>query len=142
MLDADIFLSYLLSPTTKRAIITVVNTCLTSDIELLVPHELVAEISKTARSKRYFRERIPHRSIDQFISQITTLAQLLPSLDEISAYGRDPADNYLLAYGVVNEADYLVTGDSDLLVLGQVGALQIVKPSAFLVVRERQGLVE
>jgi predicted nucleic acid-binding protein len=47
-------------------------------------------------------------------------------------YSRDPKDDYLVAYGVVNEADYVITGDADLLVLGHIGRLQIVNPSDFV----------
>jgi uncharacterized protein len=65
---------------------------------------------------------------------------LPPPLEEIAAYSRDPKDDYLVAYGVVNEADYLITGDLDLLVLGQVGDLQIVNPAQFIAVLQDNNL--
>ena len=37
-----------------------------------------------------------------------------------------PKDDYLLAYGLMGGADYLVTGDEDLLTLGDVEGLKIV----------------
>lgn len=45
---------------------------------------------------------------------------------------RDPEDDYLLAYALVGKADYLVTGDRDLLVLGSVGKTKIVTAQQFL----------
>ena len=41
-------------------------------------------------------------------------------------FSRDPKDDYLIAYAVVGEADFLVTGDKDLLVLRQIGDVRIV----------------
>jgi len=37
-------------------------------------------------------------------------------------------DDYLVAYALVGGADYLVTGDADLLVLARVGEVKIVTP--------------
>ena len=140
LLDTNVMLSYMLAPTTPRAITTVVTACLSHDeIDVLVPREQSAEFATKAASKRYFRTRIPRAAIDDFVRQLTTLAELLPPLDGIAAYTRDPKDDYLVAYGVVNEVDYLVTGDADLLVLDRVGTLEIVKPSQFLgVLRDRK----
>jgi predicted nucleic acid-binding protein len=48
---------------------------------------------------------------------------------------RDPDDELLLRVAIGGEADYLVTGDNDLLVLAANevrGALQIVTPRDFL----------
>jgi predicted nucleic acid-binding protein len=45
---------------------------------------------------------------------------------------RDPKDNHLLALAVDGEARYLITGDSDLLVLSPFHAIQIVTPARFL----------
>jgi putative PIN family toxin of toxin-antitoxin system len=44
---------------------------------------------------------------------------------------RDPNDNYLLAMAIDTNADYLVTGDDDLLALKRIGRTRIVKMSEF-----------
>jgi hypothetical protein len=49
---------------------------------------------------------------------------------------RDPKDDYLIAYALVGAADYRVTGDRDLLVLGQVDDVKIVTPRAFATLLE------
>lgn len=142
LIDTNIWLSYLLSPATPRAITTIVVACLSQDeIDILVPRELIAELATKVATKRYFRIRIPHATINAFIEQLTALAELPPPLEEIPPRTRDPKDDYLVAYGVVNEADYIITGDTDLLVLGQVGALQIVKPSDFVSILRRHRLI-
>lgn len=48
---------------------------------------------------------------------------------------RDPKDEHILAAALGGEADYLVTGDQDLLVLAgdpRLGSLQIVTVAAFM----------
>jgi uncharacterized protein len=63
-----------------------------------------------------------------------------PIEQSIPAVTRDRKDDYLLAYAVVGAADYLVTGDEDLLVLKHVGRLRIVSPPAFAgILRDRAG---
>jgi predicted nucleic acid-binding protein len=47
------------------------------------------------------------------------------------AVASDIKDDYLVAYAVVGEDDYLVTGDSDLLVLGEITGFKIVSTGAF-----------
>lgn len=142
LIDTNIWLSYLLSPATPCSITTVVVASLTHDeINVLVPPELIAELAAKFATKRYFRVRIPRATIDTFIKHLTTLAELLPPLEEIPPHTRDPKDDYLVAYGIVNEADYLVTGDADLLVLRRVGTLKIVSPADFVVILKKHGLM-
>jgi putative PIN family toxin of toxin-antitoxin system len=141
LIDTNVFASYLLASSPSGTIGTVVRTCLGHDeIELLVPPPQIQELADTLTTKRYFRTRIPHNLIDNFIQQLTLFAQLPPPLEEIAAYSRDAKDDYLVAYGVVNEADYLITGDTDLLVLDRIGDLSIINPSQFVGVLQNKNL--
>lgn len=45
---------------------------------------------------------------------------------------RDPKDDKFLACAIEGEADYLVSGDQDLLAIGSYQGIQIVKPAQFL----------
>lgn len=63
---------------------------------------------------------------------LLAVAEMIPSIEQgIPAVSRDRKDDYLLAYAVVGAADFLETGDDDLLVLKKVGNLRIVSPPAF-----------
>jgi putative PIN family toxin of toxin-antitoxin system len=141
LIDANVFLSYLLSPSLTSTISMVITACFTTDIEVLAPPELIAEIADKAATKRYFRKRVPQDKIDRFIQQLTSLAELPPPLEGITSYARDPKDDYVIAYGVVNDADYVVTGDADLLILQRVGTLKIVAPADFLTILREEGLI-
>jgi uncharacterized protein len=48
------------------------------------------------------------------------------------ALASDPDDNPLLASALAGEADYLITGDVDLLSLERIGCARIVQARAFL----------
>ncbi len=45
---------------------------------------------------------------------------------------RDPKDDFLLALSQDGSADYLITGDADLLAIGRFGITKIVKMSDFI----------
>lgn len=132
ILDANIFLSYLLTPSTERIITNVVRACFSDEIDLLVPPELLEEIVDKLQNKKYFRERVPQHLIDDFVQQMAAMTALTISPETLTAFSRDPDDDYLIAYGLVNEVDYLVTADLYLLVLRQIENLKIVAPKPFL----------
>ena len=142
LVDTNVFLSYMLAPERPNTVTVVVTACLSLDeIDLLVPPEQIAEFASKAATKRYFRSRIPHKAIDEFVAHLRVLGELRQPQEESVAYSRDPKDDYLVAYAVINEADFLVTGDQDLLVLRQVGQLQITTPAQFLKIFRSQNLL-
>ncbi len=51
--------------------------------------------------------------------------------EPIPALTRDPEDDYLIVYALIGRAEYLVTGDRDLLVLERVESVDILTPNAF-----------
>ena len=50
----------------------------------------------------------------------------------------DPADNRYLECAVEGNAGYMVSGDQDLLELGNYQGMQIITPCTFLVLRHRK----
>jgi len=134
ILDANVLISYLLAPASARTVIQVVEACFAPDVTLLWPPELNAEVRAAVRRSAYLQEHISPDDLTTFLAALSTIAEPLPPLSEIEAFSRDPQDDYLIAYGLIHAADYLVSGDNDLLVLARVQGLRIVKPSEFLTV--------
>jgi putative PIN family toxin of toxin-antitoxin system len=133
ILDANIGISYLLAPHEPRTITLVVERCLAEEIELFVPQELIREMTEKVSTSAYLQTHILPEDLDT-LKTIWATVVTIPALieSEIPTYGRDPKDDYLVAYGLVHDIDYLVTGDPDLLILEQVSNLRIVKPRTFL----------
>ena len=140
ILDANVYISYLLSANPTGTITRIVETTLLSDdIDLLLPPELIREIVTSAMSKPYIRNRVTDERIESVLAMVASSSELLPESDEdFVRYVRDHKDDYLVAYSLINHADYLVTGDQDLLVLGQVHDLEIVSPATYLTILVQQ----
>lgn len=133
ILDANIWISYLLAPHQPRTITMAVERCWTGEIELFFPQELIREITETISASAYLRAHILPEDLDTLKTILTAGATALDKIEsEIPSYSRDPEDDYLVAYAVTFDIDYLVTGDPDLLILEQVSHLKIVSPRAFL----------
>ena len=132
LVDANIFLSFLLFPRRDSPSRQVIQAAILGTFVLLVPEELLEELAARAREKPYLAERIHPEEVDELAQILSTIAEPIPQITEpIPALTRDPKDDYLIAYALVGSADYLVTGDRDLLALRQVGDVKIVTPREF-----------
>ena len=69
--------------------------------------------------------------IKTLLIQIETFGELIRVESKINEC-RDPKDNFLLSLSVDGKADFLVTGDSDLLVLGKIEKTKIVSWAEFI----------
>jgi putative PIN family toxin of toxin-antitoxin system len=79
------------------------------------------ELEYKLREKKYLSERITPEQIAELISILLENAEILPRIaEELPSISRDHKDDYLLAYAWIGQADFLVTGDRDLLILGQL----------------------
>jgi putative PIN family toxin of toxin-antitoxin system len=69
------------------------------------------------------------RAVTMLISEAAeTIAHPIP---KVAGVCRDPDDDNILACSLAAEADYLVTGDSDLLELKSFKGIPIIAPRAF-----------
>ncbi len=141
LLDANLFVSYLLHPDQESPSAQIIRAAIQGEFTLLLPEALLDELVRAIDRKPYLRERIRPEEMAQLADIIKGVAEVIPRITEpIPAVTRDPKDDYLITYALVGEADYLVTGDKDLLVLEEVGTLRILTPRAFLgMLNERRG---
>ncbi len=135
LLDANILISFLLIPHKRSPIYQVVTAGLRGEFVILLPGPLLEELAKKVHEKKYLADRITPKELQEFVAMLAQLAETIPPITEpIPTVTRDPKDDYLLAYALVGEADYLVTGDDDLLVLKQVGQVEIVTPREYVAI--------
>ena len=133
LIDTNVFISYLLSSHNASVIQRIFSALSAGRFTLLVPEALLDEILVAVTAKPRLAKRIPPADLEVFLSNIQELSEELPRIESpIPTVTRDPKDDYLLAYGLVGGADYLVTGDEDLLVLqGKTVGLNILTPRQF-----------
>ena len=138
-MDTNILVSYLLTPNRLSPTTVLVGSAFAGEFQLLLPDALLEELCQAITTSRYLRKRITPHELMALSTTLLEIAEIIPFIFvEIPALTRDPKDDYLLAYAIVGQANYLVTGDEDLLALGQVSDLEIVSPRRFLaILREK-----
>jgi putative PIN family toxin of toxin-antitoxin system len=139
ILDTNIWISYLLARNETSTIQQLVSACLDPVHTLILPPEIFRELQTSITKYPYLSKRISTGQITALAQAISEVALCPDSLQtELTQYVRDSKDDYLIAYGLIYHADYLVTGDQDLLVLDRVEQLQIVSPADMRRVLEQQ----
>ncbi len=81
------------------------------------------------------RYQIPDDELQALFSLLETQTRRVPLQEPLPLQVRDPKDNHILAAALGGRADYLVTGDDDLLSLAgdaRLGPLEIVTVRVFL----------
>ena len=133
LLDTNVLISYLLAPDGGGATTRVVQAGMMGGFQMLLPEELLEEVVVTVRTHDHLAQRIPVEDLRAFVDLVSREGETIPRIKEaIPAVTCDPEDDYLIAYALVGQADYLVSGDKDLLVLDQIGDIVIVTPAEFL----------
>lgn len=130
--DTSIFISYLLSQKKDSFVPLLLNKIVEGEITLLVSRELLEEIEATVQRKPKLLQTITQQRLTGFIQLLQAISEEIPLIrDAIPQITRDPNDDFLIAYAVLGQADYLISGDKDLLVLGAVHGVQIVGSGEF-----------
>lgn len=139
LLDANVYISYMLAPDAPGTIQQLMSAALEGQYMLLLPRELLREMSEALSRKATLSRRTNPEDRQKLLSRFMEIAEIIETIrEEIPTVTRDRKDDYLLAYAVIGQVDYLVTGDMDLLVLDHVGPVQIVRPADFLAVLSQQ----
>jgi putative PIN family toxin of toxin-antitoxin system len=102
---------------------------LSDKIDILFSKELFNELEITAKRRKFYR----YFDTEQVETLLQMLIEIVEVVDVRSAVGicRDSKDNFLLALAQDGGADYLITGDHDLLILKKFGKTKIVTLTEF-----------
>lgn len=102
------------------------------DLTVFYSSELLHEY-KSVIFRKKFEKYIRQDQVNRFIGLILT--RLKPvEIKTIVRLSRDANDNYLLSMSLDCAADYLVTGDPDLLELKEFGKTKILTMSEFIII--------
>ena len=81
------------------------------------------------------RYQLPQEEIQELLTSLREATERVTPLDSLPLHSRDPKDDKLLALALGGNADYLITGDQDLLVLNDnpgLENLRIITAAVFL----------
>jgi uncharacterized protein len=90
------------------------------------------------RPRNINRYRYRPEDVRRFLDGLARSAQFFRDASQATAVTRDPSDDQVIACAVAARADYLVTGDSDM-VLAEYQGIRIVTPRQLLDVLEAAG---
>lgn len=134
LVDTNVLISFLLKPKEGGAVRSIFHAFAADRFTLLLPEWLINELTTSVLTKSRLSKRISMKQLDRFTKLLRLSAEQIDAIETpIPAMTRDPDDDYVLAYALVGKADYLVTGDKDLLALqGLLPGLEIVTPAQFV----------
>lgn len=128
VLDTNILISYMWGregSTLVQAVDLTLDHC-----QLLASqatnNEWITKIRDFVATKKVSAEKA-----SRFIEILSGLFEFVPILVNVKA-SRDPNDDKFLSLALNGEADYIVTGDQDLLVLKKFEGTEILTPAEFI----------
>ena len=102
-----------------------------SETQFFTTQELENEI-RTVLLRKKFRKYVDVRAVEIFIYQISRYCEKIEIDGKCADVNiRDPKDIYLVTLSEETKADYLVSGDKDLLVIGEYKVTKFITLSEF-----------
>ena len=131
VLDANVFVSAILSP--KGIPAKILTAWRAEKFHLVLSEAILEEITRVLHYPRIAkRHRWSQSEAQTFIDDLAHLAILTPGKLRLHVIEEDPADDRYVECAVEGRAEYLVSGDTHLLTLGQHESVRILKPREFL----------
>lgn len=123
--DTNVWISFLIG----KQLSSIKEKIVSRHITIIVTEQLLSEIKLvTAREK--LKKYFPKESVLELIELLETIGELI-KIKPTHFNSRDPKDNFLLDLIDFSKADYLVTGDKDLIVLNPFKTATILTPADF-----------
>ncbi len=125
VIDTNIWISFLIGKTLAGLAEAIIN----DNIKVLFSKELIDELLEVLQRPK-FEKYFFQEDVEELISLIHIKFEQI-EITEHFMDCRDPKDNFLLDLCVSGNADYLITGDDDLLSLTPFHGVEIVSYSVF-----------
>lgn len=98
-------------------------------ITIITTEQLLTEI-KMVTNREKLKKYFPEESVKELVELLETIARKV-EIKPTHFINRDPKDNFLLDLIDFSKADYLVTGDKDLLAHNPFKTAKILTPTEF-----------
>ena len=129
ILDTNLWISFLITKDLSK----LDNRIFTGETILIFSQELLNEFI-TVVSRPKFKKYFSQEDIIEILDIIDQQAQFVEVRSDIKKC-RDEKDNFLLSLAVDGNADFLITGDEDLLELKEIEKTRIVTLNQYLQVK-------
>lgn len=127
VVDTNVLVSALLVPNSRPA--DVLKQFRDEKWSLAISGTLIEEYGRVLRRKKF---GLPLHDVDSLLQTIEARSiRVIPS-KHFDLIADDPADNELIDVAVESKANFIVSGDSHLLSLGNFHGVSIVSPAEFL----------
>ncbi|WP_375495189.1 putative toxin-antitoxin system toxin component, PIN family [uncultured Nostoc sp.] len=126
IIDTNLWISFLIGKELKH----LQNLFLEETIQVVLYEEIVEElllVTQRPKLQKYF----PPNKLNELIQVLRTIGLFINIKSEVSLC-RDAKDNYLLALSKDSDANFLLTGDQDLLEIAKFENTEIVTYQEFL----------
>jgi uncharacterized protein len=123
--DTNVWISFLIG----KRLAFIKNFIVDGKITIVITPQLLEEI-KEVTSRERLKKYFPKESVKELIDLLQTVGKNV-AIKPKYFINRDPKDNFLLDLIDFSKADYLVTGDKDLLLHNPFKTATILTPANF-----------
>jgi uncharacterized protein len=123
--DTNVWISFLLG----KRLTNIKRHISEGRITIITTEQLLLELQSVA-SREKLKKYFPKENVKELTELLETIAEK-HEIKPIHLLSRDPKDNFLLDLIDFSKADYLVTGDKDLLEHNPFKTAQILTPGEF-----------
>jgi putative PIN family toxin of toxin-antitoxin system len=123
--DTNVWISFLIG----KRLSFIKNYISNGQITIVTTEQLLKEIKEVTSRKR-LKKYFPKESVIELLELLETIAEKVEVVPT-HFINSDPKDNFLLDLIDFSQADYLVTGDKDLLIQNPFKSATILTPANF-----------
>ncbi len=128
--DTNVYISFLLNPRSPAPPARIIRAGLGGNFTVLASQSVFVEVRRKCTEKPYLASRIALAEVDELTVLLGAVAEpVAPISGPTAPISRDRNDDFLVVEAAMAGADYLVSGDPDLLVLREFEGVRIVSPA-------------
>jgi putative PIN family toxin of toxin-antitoxin system len=125
VIDTNIWISFLIGKTLSGLSEAIIS----GQVIVLFSNDLFSELIEVLNRPK-FKKYFSASAIEELIALLYEKDELIEIINNFNQC-RDPKDNFILDLAVSGHANYLVTGDADLLILNPFHGVEIISYQAF-----------
>jgi putative PIN family toxin of toxin-antitoxin system len=131
VLDANVYVSAYVRP--EGAPGQVIERFLRhAAFELVLSSDIVAEVLRSLAYPKVLKAARSRTEPELWFEDLLVLAEMIPGEHQVAGVSADPDDDKYIAAAIEGRAAFVVSGDPDLLEIGEHQGIRFVTPRTFL----------